>query len=528
MTSSVACATSSFTYPPVFGTQFVDLTASPVTNFSVTTAQGDSHFAKNLTSLNFCNVSITYTHPGYNDITNVQIWLPEHWNGRFLGTGGGGFASGMFDPSLGHGISQGFAAASTDGAHSIDPASAASWALLSPGNVDLVTLQDFASTSLNDMTEMGKAITETFYQTPPSYSYWSGCSGGGRQGVMMAQRYPGGYDGILAAAPAINWASFLVAEYDPQFIMNLLGQYPPPCELDAITAAAIKECDALDGIADGIVSLPHLCNFDPAILVGQPFDCDGTSATITQAGATIADALWTGAKFANGSDEWFGLNYDAPLTGLASTVCTEGKSCTGIPCPIASDWIQYFVVKDATFDLRKLTRAEFDDVLHMSRSQYGSVIDTSDPSLERFRDLGGKMITWHGLADQLIHPGGTSSYYDRVRDRDPSITSFYRHFEAPGIYHCSDGPGAFPGEALQSLIAWVEDGIAPTTLNGTSLPSTDGTVLHRPICMYPTVQVYLGGDPTVESSFACVEAQTHLMSEGETGYQGQQQFQVQF
>jgi hypothetical protein len=161
-------------------------------------------------SIGFCNVTLTYTHPGQHDLIKVWLALPSAWNGRFQGVGGGGWTTG-FPSNMIPAISQGYAAVSTDGGHdgvaqTPQRALADSWALNSPGNVDLYALQNFASVALNDMTVLGKQLTEAYYDKPISKSYWVGCSTGGRQGLMMAQRYPDAYDGILAQAPAVNWA----------------------------------------------------------------------------------------------------------------------------------------------------------------------------------------------------------------------------------------------------------------------------------------------------------------------------------
>jgi feruloyl esterase len=215
-----------------------------------------------------------------------------HWNGRFQGTGGGGFLTGLFDPSLGIAISQGYSAAATDGGHSAsfnNVASASEWALISPHNINLYLLQDFASVALNDMTIIGKAVTESFYGAPPKYSYWNGCSTGGRQGLMMAQRYPEAYSGILAAAPAIYFERLIVGGYWPQFVMNWLSVYPSDCELGAIADAAVEACDVLDGVTDGIVAAAGLCNFDASPLIGKEISCqDGSKVKLSASAVKIA------------------------------------------------------------------------------------------------------------------------------------------------------------------------------------------------------------------------------------------------
>lgn len=172
-----ACTTTAIPKPDLFGAEILSLTAAEVQNETISVTQTDSHFAVNLTGLNFCNVSITYTHPGYNDEIHVQVWLPlDSWNGRFLGTGGGGWAESEGYPALAYGVSQGYATVASDGGHSIYELTPESWALISLGNVNWYLLQDFASLALDDMTILGKAVTQSFYGKAAEYSYWNVCA----------------------------------------------------------------------------------------------------------------------------------------------------------------------------------------------------------------------------------------------------------------------------------------------------------------------------------------------------------------
>jgi Tannase and feruloyl esterase len=220
-----ACTATAIPYPELFGAEIISLSASTVTNYTSRLFQIGDHFGVNVTGLDFCNVTVQYTHPGQNDSINVQIWLPvSTWNGRFMGTGGGGFATAIGEQTLAYAMSLGYSAVATDGGHLSNVYyDVPTWALTSPGNVNWVLLQDFAATALDDAATIGKAVTTAYYGSAPKYSYWSGCSTGGRQGLMMAQRYPSQYDGILAGAPAINWASLIISGYWPQLVMNQLG-----------------------------------------------------------------------------------------------------------------------------------------------------------------------------------------------------------------------------------------------------------------------------------------------------------------
>jgi hypothetical protein len=307
------------------------------------------------------------------------------------------------------------------------------WALVGPGNVNQYLLLDFASVALNDMTVIGKAITETCLGIPPKYSYWNGCSTGGRQGLMMAQRYPERYDGIIVAAPAINWPSFLVAEYWGQLAMNQLGVYPQQCELEAITSTAIKASGPLDGISNGIIAAAGLCQFDPHSLTGQEFNCSGVIARVSPAAATIIEAFGEGPHTTQGSFLWYGLNPDASFAGLPNTTCSANGTCYGALFEIANHWIRLFIEKDPAFNPASMSFHEYEVVIHKSIQQYQSIIGNDDPDLSAFRDARGKMITWHGLADHLIPPNGTVQYYERVMAVDPGARDYYRLFEAPGV-----------------------------------------------------------------------------------------------
>lgn len=283
------------------------------------------------------------------------------------------------------------------------------------------------------------------------------------------------------------------------------GVHPPPCELEAITIAATAACDGLDGVADGIIAAPGLCNFDPHTVVGQTFNCTqtGSNMKISSAAATIALAAWTGPRTVDGRFEWYGLNKDASLSGLVNTTCSSNGTCTGQPFPIPSSWITLFVQKDPNFDITNLSYRQYDSIFRQSNNQFASIIGTSDPDLTDFREAGGKMITWHGLADELLFPNGTYDYYQRVLDLDPKAADYYRFFPAPGVDHCGGGTGYFPAESLESLVDWVENDIVPETLIGTTLPDINGIVRQAPLCPYPLVAAYTGGDINIPSSFRC-------------------------
>lgn len=461
-------------------------------------------------TLDFCNVTVTYTHPRWDDTIHVTVWLPlSGWSGRLQGSGGGEFAMRKDDGELAAALAQNYSVVATDGGHQYyDETIAKSWALDENNNVNMGLLKDFSSVGLNDAAIVGKSVTKSFYGHGPNHSYWNGCSTGGRQGLMLAQRYPTAYDGILAGAPAINWPTFLVTEYWPQMVMNTLGRYTPKCITDAITDAAVEACDKQDGITDGVISAPDLCDFDPFTVVDQKVNCNETSVSITKEDATIVQKTWEGFQSTNGSFIWYGLEKGAPLSqkwsqSMVATDCTDAmpSNCTGLPFPPSMDWISLFVLQDPSIDLTRLRHEDLVDIVYDSKAKYDSIIGTDDPDLSGFKQAGGKMITWHGLADELIFPKGSENYYNKVEAKDSHVRDYYRFFQAPGVHHCREGSGPIPQDPLNAVIAWVEEGVSPDTLHAVTL---DGT-RDRNLCQYPLVSVYQGGDPKAASSYACQE-----------------------
>ena len=274
---------------------------------------------------------------------------------------------------------------------------------------------------------IAKELTKDFYGRPVEYSYFSGCSQGGRQGMMLAQRYPEAYDGIAASAPALNFARLMPTIAWPQVMMKLTGQFPPRCELNALTAGAIATCDAQDGVTDGIISDPAACSFDPFSMVGNIVNCDNETTTISNAAATIANLTWTGPQKANGQSLYYGLDYQSLLAGRGDpatggvlgsvmTSCSSNGTCVGNPAQLGESWLKFFVKKDPNWDYTKITSVEeYARLFHASSQEFDSIYGTSDPDLSAFRDAGGKMITYHGMVSHS--PTITSSFFRVCRAR---------------------------------------------------------------------------------------------------------------
>ena len=440
-----------------------------------------------------CRVTATVTHPPSGDRVRIFIGLPAtNWNGRFRGTGGGGFLGGSANNLRGP-VTQGYAAGATDTGHE---GGSGSFALDGNGRLNWQSIVDNAYLGIHEMTVVGKALTQAFYGKAPRYSYFMGGSTGGRQGLMEAQRYPNDYDGIVSACPAINWHRFLPADLWPQVVMLAATNFMPKSKFDSTTAAAVAACDALDGVTDGVIDDPARCVYDPKTLVGS----ESGGSAFTEADAEVVRKIWEGPRGQDGTFLWHGLTRGTDLFALAGT---GGSPLTGKPFGIPLDWFRFFLIQNPQWDWTTLTPAGFELLWKQSVEQYGAVIGTDDPDLTRFRDRGGKVIIYHGLADQLIPAAGTIDYYKRVQQHmggAEKTAQFARLFLAPGVDHGFRGAGPTPTGQMDAIVRWVEEGQAPDKLIAELRDRSGKIVRTRPLFPYPQVAKYKGSGSTDEAA----------------------------
>ena len=489
--AAAAPATKSPPPPPAPVRTCASLASVTLKNVTIGSAVEDPGDATTPAS---CRVTAISTHPPAGDQVTIWVWLPiSTWNGRFQGIGGGGFSGGSQN-SLAAPIREGYAAGATDTGH---VGGSGSFALDANGRLNWRSIRNNAHVGIHEMTVVGKALTTAYYGSGPRYSYWNGCSTGGRQGLSEAQRYPADYDGVLAGASAINWTKLHPAQLWGELVMLAGGNFVAQCKFQAATAAAIAACDTIDRVADGVLEDPARCSYDPGALVGTVTAC----GTITAADADVIRKIWEGPRRQDGGEFlWYGLPRGAPFNGLNNTT---GTPPTGAPFFITLQWFQYWLKMDPAWDWRTINFDEYEQLFDQSVEEFGAVIDTSNPDLSAFRARGGKIVMWHGWADQLIYTQGSIDYYNRVADTlgNRKTDSFLRLFLAPGVGHCGGGPGPQPTGLLDAVVNWVEHGQAPHSLLASRTDA--GITRTRPLCPYPLVARHSRGDTNNAANFKC-------------------------
>ncbi|KAK5312879.1 hypothetical protein LTR93_011150 [Exophiala xenobiotica] len=408
-----------------------------------------------ITDLSFCNVSVALSHPKANDTVYVTVWLPlTGWNGRYQATGGGGLSAGIGEPMLVGRGSAGFATSSTEGAftlnHTINPQHG-EWGLKSDGSPNDELMLNLAWRSIHDMALVSKDVIKQFYGEKPSYSYWHGCSQGGRQGYAAAAKYPFDFDGILAIAPALSIAHFAPADIWAPVVMRNSEEVPPFCVFEAFHKAIIAECDPLDGVTDGLISdyeIAEKCPFDPQSLVGTKIVCEegcmefGPVTLVGKTVAYIVSKILQGPRTDDGRQLWYGLAPGASFFATAHTILTEAGTRVPQPFVAAESWVKYLAMRNATYDMTQMTYPEYVKAFDESIARLDPLWGDVQYDLTEFRHRGGKLLTWFGLADEYIPPPGMLWFRETVEEKFGEaevVDEFYRLFLAPGVGHCFGG-----------------------------------------------------------------------------------------
>jgi feruloyl esterase len=485
----------------------------------------------------YCDVLgyVTTTHPSPNQV-NFELGLPAAWNGRFLFIGNGMFAGSLAFPSVIFDlltpfpvpaeVSAGFATVITDTGYQGGgdfPLLDGSWALN-----DVAKQDDWLFRGVHVVAVATKSITRSFYGTALR-SYFAGCSTGGRQGLVEAQQYPADFDGIVAGDPGLGDLA-LGINWNEQHITAAADNYIPPEKLAVIDSAVMKTCDAKDGVRDGLIQDPRKCTFKPESLQCR----DGNDADCLTAGqvATLA-ANYSGASTADGQQVYPGYTKSDPFGDPDLAFGEDGWAfwLTGFESPnapgtaepwmapefpplaffYADQFLKYFVFSDPNYNFLDFNLNSDDLKRVQSVINRGGAAGTN-PDLSAFARRGRKLILYHGWSDPAITPLATVHYYDAVIEKQGGVNrteQFARLFMVPGMRHCigSGGPGPNVFDPLSPLIDWFETGVAPKQILATHFKDNDpitGVVTRTmPLCPYPEVAQFIGGDVNDAADWSC-------------------------
>ncbi|MGJ7916185.1 tannase/feruloyl esterase family alpha/beta hydrolase [Massilia sp. LXY-6] len=453
----------------------------------------------------FCRVQANAA-PTPDSNIGIELWLPlEGWNGRFLGTGNGGAAGSIaYGMGMIEGLKRGFAVANTDMGVAPDIAQV---------DEHPERWKDFGHRATHDMTRVAKAFVGAFYKVGVFRSYFEGCSTGGQQALVMAQRYPGDYDGILAGAPGNNRthsSSYFLWNY--QTMNAALDAKLSPLQWSMVSSGVLAACAGKDGGAPGdrFLTDPRRCGFDPGSLP----QC---------AAGGISDQCLTALQLSAIRRLYMGpVN---PVTGEriypgltpGSEALPLGPSRFSDPSIVA----RLFVMRWGLGRAFSADGFDFDRDMDRIDARLSSTLNANDSDLNEFARRGGKLMLYSGLADPGVPFNDVVQYYDRVLATSTAAEErdFARLFLVPGMGHCVGGPGVtdigqpfshevpsrLENDALMTLVAWTEGAPAPQQLVARKPAASDAPGQARPICAYPAFPEYRGGEVGNPDSFACVE-----------------------
>ena len=435
-----------------------------------------------------------------------ELRLPEKWNNKFLFQGGGGL-DGSVSPATGTArpsgstakpaLTRGYAVVSTDSGHS-------------GNNTDFVKDQqavlNYAFQSTGKVTNVAKQLIEIMYSIQPRHSYFMGCSNGGREAMQAAMYYPNEFDGIIAGNPGFRLSKAAIGEtwdnnqflkYAPtdkngnKIVADALTQE----DLDAVAQGVLDSCDAKDGWKDGIVNNWEKCDFKPEMVEKK----------IGKKKVALLNAIFNGAKNSKGENVYASWPYDAGINTMGWRMWKHGTSKTGTPNSInfmmGTASLSDYYIKPARPGM-KPTEFDFDKDVAKT-NEIGGLNDADKTDLSTFKARGGKIIIYEGVSDPVFSAHDIRDWYKKLVENMGNVDSFTRLFMVPGMNHCGGGPAMENFDALTALEKWTEDGIAPDYIIGKAGKEYPDPNKEQPLCPYPKVATYVGGDKNKASSFEC-------------------------
>jgi feruloyl esterase len=426
----------------------------------------------------FCRVAITLKPAPRSDI-KAEVWMPTNgWNGKLQVVGNGGFAGTISYPAMANALAAGYAAASTDTGHT-GPSSNTF------ANEDV--LIDFAHRAIHETTVAAKTTVNGFYGNAPRFSYFAGCSTGGRQALTSAQRYPEDFNGIVAGAPASHTSTQAFGQiWFAQALGDPAGALPRE-KLTLVHDAVLNACDGLDGARDGVLENPLACTFDPKVLTckagADPASC------LTDAQVRAVQKVYAGPS--------------NPQTGKQIYVGLERGSEPGwnpVPVSYAVDYFKYIVFKDPNWDPKALN---YDSHVKQAATGDNLIFDANKSDMSAFTKRGGKLILYQGWGEPGIPPANLVRYYGEIQSKTSGAKDAVRLFMVPGMGHCGGGTGVNTFDMVTPLDQWVTAGNAPTQIPASRMRNgvSDRT---RPLCAYPQIAINKGtGSIEDAATFSC-------------------------
>jgi feruloyl esterase len=494
----------------------------------------------------YCLITGTVeTNPQTGKTANFATFLPDKWNGKFLFQGCGGLCGFTVALVPAEAINKGYAISSTDDGHASNPTSLfdGSWAITAPGVPNEDALVDYYYRAVHTVVTFNKTFVTNWYNGALERAYYTGCSDGGRAGMMEAKRFPADFDGIIAGDPFFDVPGETLDAYkDAKALLRSPGAYVPPNLLAVVDKAIYESCDAADGVKDGLIQNPAACSFDPRTLLcrlGQSSNCltEDQAETITSHFAAVRDPQdrvlsqgYPSSDLYNNGLPGYNMSSWMESAGPAHDIHAAEPWGDSPPAAwqMADTMLRYFVARNADFDANNGFQMSADGVVGVQdilalygRTDVGSA-DTAR-TLDRFIAQNRKLIMYHGFSDGWMTPYRTVQFYEdwaKSRGGYKELQQSARLFMVPGMYHCSGGPGPNTFDALSALENWVENDVAPETIVATKYVDDDPTksaTRTMPLCKFPEQAEYGGsGDVNQAASWHC-SADPKLLEVGEDG-----------
>ncbi|QIW94730.1 hypothetical protein AMS68_000248 [Peltaster fructicola] len=500
------------------------------------------------TTYSYCNITAQYTHTNKNDTVVVKYALPDpsSFASRFYTAGGGGYA---LSSSTTGGLPYGAASGATSAGYNAFSTDYDVAVLYGNGSINWDATHAFGYEALGEMTSIGKILTKNFYNTSGKiYTYFQGCSDGGRQGMSQVQRWGDLYDGVVAGAPAFRYAHQQVNHVFSSFVEYEQDYFPPPCALTKIVTETIKACDSLDGRTDGVVARSDLCqlNFDLSSLVGTSYYCAATTSsslgfgfsnggmrrrqmgggsttsstpeqngTITAQDIAVAQAIYDGLHNSNGERAYLSWQIASELTDAATTYNNAtGQyelSITSLGGEFVAKFVQLLDIDNLT-SFEGVTADTLVEWMNIAFHRYYDTLQTTFPDLTAFKANGGKLLHYHGESDSSVPAASSVHYWQSVRSimssgdcDDSDLSDWYQLYLIPGAAHCGSNtlqPGPYPTatQLMDTIIEWVENGSKPEHLNATVSSGTYANETQQ-LCQWPNRPLWASNS---SSTFSCV------------------------